>query len=199
MERDNLKTNIKLIYDDMHKGEGEPNPTYTQNWDKFRKFMDNEMIPLRIEQSLITGNLYAEQIDLNNKNKTLTKHQKAQLDVIDRIIGDFNNKTYSSLRNFQSLDYKINEKKFQARFLKYSFILVSFIFILVGLGMMDLIPKEIIVGVSVIFILLYFTVLYLNIKQNMHRYKYDWEKIYWKPPEYKKKTCQSDTWFFGLF
>lgn len=182
------------IKEDIAGTTNSPKPNLVYSFDRFRKFMDNDLIPARIEAAMNLGLLMAEQTDLRNKNKTLTEYQSAQLKVIDRIISDFHNKGYTSLRSFQSLDYKVNEKKFQLRFIKYTFMLVSFLFILVGLAMMNEGYKTIAVMIGSTLIIIYFIILYLNIRQNMLRYKYDWEKIYWKPPTHlNKNTCDKQT------
>ena len=189
-----IKNNIAGIADENDNSNTNPKPNLVYSFDRFRKFMDNDLIPARIESAMNLGLLMSEQTDLRNKNKTLTEYQHAQLKVIDRIISDFHNKGYTSLRSFQSLDYKVNEKKFQLRFIKYTFMLVSFLFILVGLAMMYEGYKTVAVMLGSTLIIIYFIILYLNIRQNMLRYKYDWEKIYWKPPTYSKKnTCDKQT------
>lgn len=163
-------------------------------FDRYRKYMDNDLIPSRIEAAMNVGMLLSEQTDLRNKNKTLTDYQNSQLKVVDRIISDFHNKGYTSLRSFQSLDYKVNEKQFQARFLKYTFMLVSFIFILIGVSMMNEGYRKIATILGSFMIIVYFILLYLNVRQNMMRYKYDWEKIYWRQPNSSaNKTCDKKT------
>ena len=186
---------VKLneVRDDINS-KNKPHSNLVYAFDRYRKFMDNDLIPSRIEASMNLSMLLAEQTDLRNKNKTLTEYQQSQLKVIDRIISDFHNKGYTSLRSFQSLDYKVNEKQFQARFLKYTFMLVSFIFILVGLSMMNEGYKSIALLLGSSTIIIYFIILYLNIRQNMMRYKYDWEKLYWKQPNSSaNKTCNKQT------
>jgi len=176
-EKNYIKNKLHLIAFYMLNGDVEQG-TKEYDFNRYRLYMDNQLIPTRLEQTMVIGNLLAEQQDLLYKNKTLSDYQKKQLEVIDRIINDFYNKTYSSIRTFQSLDYKVNEKQFQVRFLKYSFLLVSFIFLMVGLLMAKLVNKSIVTAVCTIAMVLYLTLLFLNVRQNMNRYKYDWEKLY---------------------
>lgn len=195
-EKNNVKNKLHLIAFYMLNGDTEQG-TKEYDFNRYRLYMDNQLMPTRLEQTMVVGNLLAEQQDLLYKNKTLSDYQKKQLEVIDRIINDFYNKTYSSIRTFQSLDYKVNEKNFQVRFLKYSFLLVSFIFFLIGFRMVNMLNKSIVTAVCTIATMLYLLLLFLNIRQNMNRYKYDWEKLYWKPPEMKKSKCNNS--FLGLF
>ena len=186
----------KLEQIKKHYGSGEAidnNLVYSEQ--RYRRHMDNSKIPTRIETAYqVSLLLLAEQEDLRNKNETLTEYQQSQLDVIDRIISEFHNKGYSSMRTFQAFDYKLHEKEFQERFLKYSFLLVSFIFILVGLVMMYDDYKNIAMIFGILLISIYFILLYLNVRQNMMRYKYNWEKIYWKPPNFSKsKVCNKSS------
>lgn len=164
-----------------------------RNLERFRNFMDFYLVPSRIENAVNLAYLISEQADLRNKNKTLTEYQKAQLKVIDRIISDFHNKGYTSLRSVQSLDYRVNEKKFQARFVRYTFMLVSVIGILGGITLLNPSFRLIAQIIGILLIIIYTILLYLNIRQNMLRYKYDWEKLYWKSPKkFDVNDCDKD-------
>jgi ABC-type oligopeptide transport system ATPase subunit len=69
----------------------------------------------------VPGTLITEQTDLLHKNKLITTHQEDQLKVVDRVISDFYNKGYNSLRSYQSLDRKLNENEFKLRLIKHGF------------------------------------------------------------------------------
>ena len=163
--------------------------TWESSFDRWRQFIDNQLIPTRIEQSTLVANLAAEQADLKNKNETLVKIQSDQLSVIDRVVNDFYNRGYSSLRSFQSTDYKINEKDFQIQFLKYGFILSALSSILIGLSMLNYIPKSISSAIISVLFILYFIILIMKVRHNRLRLKYEWNKVYYKGPKTDTKKC----------
>lgn len=184
---DTLKDKLHYIAKLIQNNKNEP--SWESSFNRWRQFMDNQLIPTRIEQITLVANLAAEQADLKNKNETLVKTQSDQLDVIDRVVNDFYNRGYSSLRSFQSTDYKLNEKEFQIRFLKYSLMLISFSSVLLGLSIMRYIPFNMVASIITILMLIFMVALYLNIRHNRLRFKYEWDKLYYKGPKVQTQTC----------
>jgi hypothetical protein len=169
-----------------------------QNVDEWKEFNDNQVVPLRIEQYVMYATLLNEQQDLYAKNTTLTENQKIQLDMVSRILSDFHNKGYGSMREFQSLDYNLHYKDLQISTIKYTTLLASIIFMMLGLTMIGTFNYNVTATVSTILVIIYFLILLLQFKQNQVRRKYDWNKIYWKSPVKPQKnadTCK----FLGLF
>ena len=148
----------------------------------WKKFYDVEFVPLRLEQSILQAFLSNEQFDLTKKNEVLVDHQKAQLRVIDRIVNDFYNKGFSSMRNYQSIDYKINNISSNISLLKYATILVSVICMLIGVTATGRMSSSIGTTIGVISTLIYITIVLLVYRQKLHRNKYDWHKMYWSSP-----------------
>lgn len=169
-----------------------------QNVDEWKEFNDNQVVPLRIEQYVMYATLLNEQQDLFAKNTTLTENQTIQLDMVSRILSDFHNKGYGSMREFQSLDYNLHYKDLQISTIKYTTLLASIIFMMLGLTMIGTFNYNVTATVSTILVIIYFLILLLQFKQNQVRRKYDWNKIYWKSPVNPQKnadTCK----FLGLF
>jgi len=169
-----------------------------QNVDEWKEFNDNQVVPLRIEQYVMYATLLNEQQDLYAKNTTLTENQRIQLDMVSRILSDFHNKGYGSMREFQSLDYNLHYKDLQISTIKYTTLLASIIFMMLGLTMIGTFNYNVTATVSTILVIIYFLILLLQFKQNQVRRKYDWNKIYWKSPVKPQKnadTCK----FLGLF
>jgi hypothetical protein len=169
-----------------------------ENVDEWKTFNDNQVVPLRIEQYIMYATLLNEQQDLFAKNTTLTDNQEIQLDMIDRILSDFHNKGYSSMREFQSIDYKLNMKELQFKTMKYTMVMISIIFIMLGLTMIGIFDQNITVIVASILIVLYILVIFMHFKQNQIRRKYDWHKLYWKSPKKQGKTADNCK-FLGIF
>lgn len=169
-----------------------------KNVDDWKEFNDNQVVPLRIEQYIMYATLLNEQQDLFAKNTTLTGNQKIQLELVERILSDFHNKGYGSMREFQSLDYNLHYKNLQISTVKYTTLLASIIFMMIGLSMIGVFNQQVTATVASILLLFYFIVLLLQFKQNQIRRKYDWNKMYWNTPVKTKKyaeTCK----FLGLF
>ena len=169
-----------------------------KNVDEWKEFNDNQVVPLRIEQYVMYATLLNEQQDLYAKNTTLTKNQEIQTDMVKRILSDFHNKGYGSMREFQSLDYNLHHKDLQISTIKYTTLLASIIFLMLGLTMIGTFNFNVTATVSTILVIIYFLILLLQFKQNQVRRKYDWNKIYWKSPvkpERNADTCK----FLGLF
>jgi hypothetical protein len=151
--------------------------------DTWKKFYDTEYIPLRLEQSILYAFLTNEQYDLHKKNEVIVDHQSAQLKVIDRIVNDFYNKSFSSLRNYQSIDYKINQMNSNIHSMKYTFMLIALLSMLIGATAMGKV-KEQFSGIIAITLIIAFCLLQLmKYRQSLYRNKYDWHKIYWSSPE----------------
>jgi hypothetical protein len=186
---------LKIVRDNDRSGE--LYDTALGNVNDWKRFNDNQVVPLRIEQSIMYATLLNEQQDLNAKNINLTTNQTTQLNMVDRILSDFHNKGYGSMREFQSIDYKINLKNLYINIIKYTCLLASIVFLMIGLTMMSLFDQRITTIVASILGLIYFVIIFLHFKQNQVRRKYEWDKIYWKSPkDYKKeKTCK----FLGIF
>lgn len=150
---------------------------------KFKKFYDNELLPLRLEQATLYANLQSDQADLTIKNDTLVKHQKAQLKVIDRIVSDFYNKGFVSMREYQSIDYNINKKKLMMQIINLTFALVSFVAIVTGFHMNGTIRQNMASGLVSVAVIGYIVFLLMHYRQNLYRNKYDWNKMYWDAPK----------------
>ncbi len=166
--------------------------------DEWKEFNDNQVVALRIEQFIMYATLLNEQQDLYAKNKTLTENQDIQLELVQRILSDFHNKGYGSMREFQSLDYNLHYKDLQISTIKYTVLLASIIFLMLGMTMIGLFNQNVTATVSSILLMIYLLILILQFKQNQIRRKYDWNKIYWKSPVKPQKnadTCK----FLGLF
>jgi len=169
-----------------------------QNVRDWKEFNDNQVVPLRIEQFIMYATLLNEQQDLLEKNKTITDNQKIQLNMVNRILSDFHNKGYGSMREFQSLDYNIHYKTLQINIIKYTTLLASVVFLMFGLTMIGIFNQNVTATVTSILIIIYMLVIFMQFKQNQVRRKYDWNKIYWKSPVKHEKnadTCK----FLGLF
>jgi len=169
-----------------------------QNVRDWKEFNDNQVVPLRIEQFIMYATLLNEQQDLLQKNQTITDNQKMQLNMVNRILSDFHNKGYGSMREFQSLDYNIHHKTLQINIIKYTTLLASIIFLMFGLTMIGIFNQNVTVTVTSMLIIVYLLVIFMQFKQNQVRRKYDWNKIYWKSPVKPEKnadTCK----FLGLF
>lgn len=150
---------------------------------KFKKFHDNELLPLRLEQATLYANLQSDQADLTIKNDTLVQHQKAQLKVIDRIVSDFYNKGFVSMREYQSIDYNIHKKKLMMRIINVTFALVSFIAVVAGFNMNGMLNQKMATGMVSVASISYIVFLLMNYRQNLYRNKYDWNKLYWNSPK----------------
>lgn len=169
-----------------------------QNVREWKEFNDNQVVPLRIEQFIMYATLLNEQQDLLQKNQTITDNQKMQLNMVNRILSDFHNKGYGSMREFQSLDYNIHYKTLQINIIKYTTLLASIIFLMFGLTMIGIFNQNVTATVTSMLIIVYLLVIFMQFKQNQVRRKYDWNKIYWKSPVKPEKnadTCK----FLGLF
>lgn len=169
--------------------DGVVNQLKLSNVNEWKEFNDNQVVPLRIEQYVMYATLLNEQQDLYSKNTTLTDNQQTQLNMIDRVLSDFHNKGFGSLREFQSTDYKIQHTNLYIRYIKYATLMLSIVFIMIALTMMGLFDKTITVIVSSFMILVFMLFVLLNFQQNRVRRKYDWDKLYWKSPKnYKKEN-----------
>lgn len=157
------------------------------NW---LEFIGNNIIPLRIEQSVINSNLTTDQADLANKNSSIVNLQKEQMSVIDRVITDFYNKGYTSLRNFQSTDYKLQHKEFQLKYIKYAFICIAFNSVLLGFSLLGLMDMTVALVVAFVLGCYYLIMLFLEVGQNRTRMKYEWDKMYFKGPK-KESKCSN--------
>lgn len=184
--KDKLHVMSKLIVNNISES------SYAEAFNKWRKYLDNTVLPFRVHSSIMVGNLATEQSDLENKNKTLVNVQKEQLKVVDRVVSDFYNKGFSSFRSFQRKDYKINHKEFQIRHLKYSFIIFAISMILLGLSLMGKMNIAISSTIIAILIILYSIFFYLKIQQNRMRRKYEWGKMYYKGPKQEDKCNNND-------
>jgi hypothetical protein len=166
--------------------------------EEWKMFNDNQVVPLRIEQYVMYATLLNEQQDLYAKNTTLTENQDIQVNMVNRILSDFHNKGYGSMREFQSLDYNLHYKELQISIIKYTTLLASVIFLMIGMTMMGLFNENVTISVTSILIVVYLLVIFMQYKQNQVRRKYDWNKLYWKSPISGKKTADSCK-FMGIF
>lgn len=169
-------------------------PVHKKNVADWKDFYDSQVIPLRLEQRIMHATLLNEQQDLYSKNTTLTDNQHVQLGMVDRILSDFNNKGYGSMRKFQLMDYKINLKNLHITFIKYITLLSAIIFVMLGLTMMGLLDANLTVMMSTIIFIIFIIIVILNLKQNQTRRRYNWNNIHWKSPKSypnsKSKTCK---------
>lgn len=189
-----------LDFSNYSKGDGNEatDELLKQNVSDWKEFNDNQVVPLRIEQFIMYATLLNEQQDLLSKNQTITDNQKMQLNMVNRILSDFHNKGYGSMREFQSLDYNIHHKTLQINIIKYTTLLASIIFLMFGLTMIGIFNQNVTATVTSMLIITYMLVIFMQFKQNQVRRKYDWNKIYWKSPVKPQKnadTCK----FLGLF
>jgi hypothetical protein len=164
--------------------------TYGPGLTNWLEFIGNNIIPSRIEQSVINSNLATDQADLSNKNSSIVNLQREQMSVIDRVITDFYNKGYTSLRNFQSTDYKLQNKEFQLEYIKYAFICIAFNSIIIGVSLLGYLNITIALVVAFVIGFIYLMMLFLEIRQNRSRMKYEWDKMYFKGPK-KNTTCDN--------
>lgn len=159
-----------------------------QTW---KQFYDKEYVPLRLEQSILHAFLSNEQFDLTKKNEVLVEHQKAQLRVIDRIVNDFYNKSFSSMRNYQSIDYKINNVRSNIQLIKYAAILVAAMSMLLGMKATGTMNAEMLTMVSTVLVLLYALIVIMTYRQKLYRNKYNWNRMYWSAPSTEDKTTSA--------
>ena len=197
-----IKDEIQTLLDFSNYSKGDKNTAtdelLKQNVSDWKEFNDNQVVPLRIEQFIMYATLLNEQQDLLSKNQTITDNQKMQLDMVNRILSDFHNKGYGSMREFQSLDYNIHHKTLQINIIKYTTLLASIVFLMFGLTMIGIFNQNVTATVTSMLIITYILVIFMQFKQNQVRRKYDWNKIYWKSPVKPQKnadTCK----FLGLF
>lgn len=197
-----IKDEIQTLLDFSNYSKGDKNTAtdelLKQNVSDWKEFNDNQVVPLRIEQFIMYATLLNEQQDLLSKNQTITDNQKMQLDMVNRILSDFHNKGYGSMREFQSLDYNIHHKTLQINIIKYTTLLASIVFLMFGLTMIGIFNQNVTATVTSMLIITYMLVIFMQFKQNQVRRKYDWNKIYWKSPVKPQKnadTCK----FLGLF
>ena len=197
-----IKDEIQTLLDFSNYSKGDKNTAtdelLKQNVSDWKEFNDNQVVPLRIEQFIMYATLLNEQQDLLSKNQTITDNQKMQLDMVNRILSDFHNKGYGSMREFQSLDYNIRHKTLQINIIKYTTLLASIVFLMFGLTMIGIFNQNVTATVTSMLIITYMLVIFMQFKQNQVRRKYDWNKIYWKSPVKPQKnadTCK----FLGLF
>jgi len=162
--------------------------TYGPGLINWLEFIGNKIIPLRIQQSVINSNLTSDQADLATKNNSIVKLQKEQMSVIDRVITDFYNKGFTSLRNFQSIDYKLQNKEFQLKYIKYAFISIAFNSIIIGISLLGYFDITIAFVIAFVNGFIYLMMLLLEIRQNRSRMKYEWDKMYFKGPK-KNASC----------
>ena len=164
--------------------------TLNKSLDKWLQYIGQDIMPRRIEQNVISSNLINEQVDLTSKNDSIDKLQRDQIRVIDRVLTDYYNKGFSSLRHFESSEYKLNKLQFNSTAIKYAYIFLFvnvFIYSLTLLGLFETYVSSIITVISVI---LYLFVYLIRYKSNQNRSKYNWNKLYFGSPE-KRKTCKS--------
>lgn len=173
---DAMKNNVVL------SGENNINALKVKNVNEWKLFNDNQVVPLRIEQYIMYAALLNEQQDLYAKNTTLTENQTTQVNMIDRILSDFHNKGYGSMREFQAYDYKVNLKKMQIKYVLRSTVVMAVLLILVGLTKMGVLDSLATIILGGFIILAYIVLIFLEFKQNQIRRKYDWDKMYWKSP-----------------
>lgn len=162
---------------------GKAESSHAEAFDRYRTYIDNTVMPFRVHGAVMIGNLSTEQSELYNKNITLNKVQKEQLNVIDRVVSDFYNKGFSSFRSFQRKDYKINHKEFQIRHLSYSFIIFSMSMILLGLSLMGKMNISVSSFIIALLVISYSIFFYLKVQQNRMRRKYEWDKMYYGPKQ----------------
>jgi hypothetical protein len=195
---DEIETLLDFSNQMKSTAESDTDNLRAQNVRDWKEFNDNQVVPLRIEQFIMYATLLNEQQDLFAKNTTLTENQTIQLNMVNRILSDFHNKGYGSMREFQSLDYNIHHKTLQINIIKYTTLLASIVFLMFGLTMIGIFNQNVTATVTSVLIITYMLVIFMQFKQNQVRRKYDWNKIYWKSPVKAQKnadTCK----FLGLF
>lgn len=119
-------------------------------------------------------------------------------EIVKGILHDYNNMNYVNMRKYQITDYKLKETRNNLHFLKYGFLIISIIGLLAGLNLRGYdqslgnnvftIPKDMLIGGTVIIGISYFTVFLLHRKQNMIRKKYNWDKLYWNVKAIQKEN-----------
>ena len=179
--------------------DNDPITAKRNNVSEWKEFYDNQVVPLRLEQYIMHATLLNEQQDLYSKNTTLVDNQTVQLSMVDRILSDFNNKGYGSMREFQSIDYNINLKNLHIQYIKYTTLLAAVIFLMTGLTMIGIFDPNLTILIGSILIIVYVFILLLNFKQNQVRRKYSWNNIYWKSPNSDDKSSKNQCKFLGVF
>lgn len=164
--------------------------TLNKSLEKWLQYIGQDIMPRRIEQNVISSNLINEQIDLTSKNDSIDKLQRDQIRVIDRVLTDYYNKGFSSLRHFESSEYKLNKLQFNATAIKYAYFVMFLNMFVYSLTLMGIVPSNISSMVTLFTVLMYIFIFLVKYKSNMSRSKYNWDKFYFGSPE-KKKTCKS--------
>lgn len=158
-----------------------------KNYANWKSFNDSQVAPLRIEQYIVYSALLNEQQDLYAKNTTLTDNQKVQLEMIERIVSDFHNKGYGSMRDYQTVDYKVKELRLYIQFVKYALTVACILILIMGLSMMGVFNPAMAGVVSAIISIVFISYVALAYSQIRNRRKYEWDKMYWKAPKGTRK------------
>jgi uncharacterized membrane protein YjjP (DUF1212 family) len=157
-----------------------------QTW---TQYLGQDILARRIEQNLITANLINEQVDLTSKNESIVNQQREQIKVVDRILDEYYNKGYSSLKNFESMEYKLNRLQFRASALKYAFVVLFVNMFVYSLTLLRWISPY---ASSITFVattLVYCILFLVKYQVNRYRSKYNWDKMYFGAPEKNTRSC----------
>ncbi len=127
-----------------------------------------------LENSLKLNNLEK----LNNSYNDLNDLQKEKLNSLKDELDDLDNKQLNSIRNYQVKDYKSNELSFYNSVILIFLLLIVIIFILASLVNMNLVSNFNLFRISFTLGIIFIIYLLINLKQNMYRRKYDWNKFY---------------------
>ena len=157
----------------------------------YARHFDLVVVPMRIESGVLVANLAAEQYDLTKKNNAIVSIQSDQLSVIDRVVDDFYNKGYTSLRDFQSKDYNIKKYEFYILHLKYFIYVLSFISVILGLFLYSLIPQPMAIIIINFALFSFFALFYIRYRYNKYRLRYEWDKVYFERPSTVGKKCST--------
>lgn len=162
----------------------------SKSLEKWLQYIGQDIMPRRIEQNVISSNLINEQIDLTSKNNSIDKLQRDQIKVIERVLTDYYNKGFSSLRNFESTEYKLHHLNFNATAIQYAFMVLFLNMFIYSLMLLGIVTRSVFVMVFWFTVLIYISVYMIQWKSNMHRSKYNWNKWYFGSPE-KQRQCKS--------
>ncbi len=115
---------------------------------------------------------------LNNTSNNLNTLQKDKLSDLKISLDQSQNDEFNTIRKYQINDYKNNEILFINSVYFQLLLLFVIIFTLSSYANLGYLSSRIFFIISIIIGILFVLYIIINIKQNMYRRKYDWNKFY---------------------
>lgn len=114
------------------------------------------------DESLALYRLYVE------KNKKLESDLKS-----------IRNRVFTEIREYQAKDFVVQRNKFYRSWIRFAFLVSAVVIFIMALSMKDLLSWTTAMFFSVLICLLYFLILFFQIKKNSTRHRYNWGRFYW--------------------